>query len=141
MSRRLGGLAAACAALTLAMADTALAQFHDQPASPRSLPADNLPPFGMLGADGQLIPQPALPAGGVHRGPGSPPESTARGPSLDQAIMAGRAAVRAPALGPAKARATSALRMATNTWLPSDPSAVSMARASPAVSITVLPTR
>ena len=44
-------------------------------------------------------------------------------------------------LGTPKASAVSALRMATNTWLPSDPSAVSMARASPAESITVAPTR
>jgi hypothetical protein len=32
--------------------------FHDKPASPRSLPADNLPPFRMLDADGNLIPLP-----------------------------------------------------------------------------------
>lgn len=67
--------------------------FHDKPASPRSLPADNLPPFGMLDDAGRLVPTPPLPAGGLHRGPGSPPESTARGPSLDLAIKAARAAV------------------------------------------------
>lgn len=67
--------------------------FHDKPASPRSLPADNLPPFGMLDDSGRLIPTPPIPAGGLHRGPGSPPESTARGPSLDLAVAAARAAV------------------------------------------------
>jgi uncharacterized protein GlcG (DUF336 family) len=67
--------------------------FHDKPASPRSLPADNLPPFGMLDDQGQLVPTPPIPAGGLHRGPGSPPESTARGPSLELAIEAARTAV------------------------------------------------
>ena len=50
-------------------------EFHDKPASPRSLPADNLPPFGMLDDSGHLVPTPPIPAGGLHRGPGSPPES------------------------------------------------------------------
>lgn len=67
--------------------------FHDKPDSPRSLPADNLPPFGMLNANGELVPTPPIPAGGLHRGPGSAPESTARGPSLELAIEAARAAV------------------------------------------------
>lgn len=69
--------------------------FNDLPASPRSLPGDNLPPFGMLDDKGQLIPNPPMPAGGLHRGPGSPPESTARGPSLDVATAAARAAIDA----------------------------------------------
>jgi len=69
--------------------------FHDKPASSQSLPADNLPPFGMLDANGKLVPAPPMPAGGLHRGPGSPPESTARGPSLQQAIAAARAAIAA----------------------------------------------
>ncbi len=69
--------------------------FHDKPASPQSLPADNLPPFGMLDDRGRLVPTPPIPAGGLHRGPGSPPESTARGPSLAQSIDAARAAVAA----------------------------------------------
>jgi hypothetical protein len=43
------------AALVCAAADSV---FHDQPASPRSLPADNLPPFGMLDEHGQLVPTP-----------------------------------------------------------------------------------
>jgi uncharacterized protein GlcG (DUF336 family) len=76
-------------------AGAADAVFHDKPASAQSLPADNLPPFGMLDANGKLVPTPPIPAGGLHRGPGSPPESTARGPSLDQATAAARAAVDA----------------------------------------------
>jgi len=67
--------------------------FHDRPASPRSLPADNLPPFGMLDDNGNLIPIPPMPASGLHRGPGAEAESAAPGPSLSQAIEAARAAV------------------------------------------------
>ena len=70
--------------------------FHDAPASPRSLPADNLPPFRMLDDSGRLVPIPPLPPGtGMHRGAGSPPESTTPGPSLNAAIDAARAAVEA----------------------------------------------
>jgi uncharacterized protein GlcG (DUF336 family) len=68
--------------------------FHDAPDSPRSLPGDRLPPFGMLDANGRLVPTPPIPAGGLHRGPGSPPESTARGPGLDLAIEAALAALQ-----------------------------------------------
>jgi len=68
--------------------------FQDKPASPRSLPADNLPPFGMLDDSGNLVPAPPMPPGALNRGPGSPPESTARGPSLFQAIEAARAAIK-----------------------------------------------
>jgi uncharacterized protein GlcG (DUF336 family) len=67
--------------------------FHDKPASARSLPADNLPPFGMLDDRGNLVPPPPIPAGALQRGPGTAPESTARGPSLSVAIEAARAAV------------------------------------------------
>jgi uncharacterized protein GlcG (DUF336 family) len=77
-------------AVVIAAADNG---FHDKPASPRSLPADNLPPFGMLDDKGELMPMPPMPAGGLHRGPGSPPESTAQGPTLDIAVEAARAAV------------------------------------------------
>jgi uncharacterized protein GlcG (DUF336 family) len=84
----LAGLAGA--AVVTGAADSG---FHDRPASPRSLPADNLPPFGMLDDDGQLIPTPPMPAGALHRGRGYPPESTARGPALDIAVEAARAAV------------------------------------------------
>lgn len=78
------------AALAMAAAD---GPFHDKPASPQSLPADNLPPFGMLDSHGKIVPTPVLPAGALHRGPGSAPESTARGPSLKLAIEAAQAAV------------------------------------------------
>jgi uncharacterized protein GlcG (DUF336 family) len=76
--------------IVIAAADSV---FHDQPASPRSLPADNLPPFGMLDEHGQLVPTPPMPAGALHRGPGSAPESSVRGPTLELAIEAARAAV------------------------------------------------
>jgi uncharacterized protein GlcG (DUF336 family) len=69
--------------------------FHDKPASAQSLPADNLPPFGMLDASGKLVPTPPIPAGGLHRGPGSPPESTVPGPTLSQALIAARGAIDA----------------------------------------------
>jgi len=60
---------------------------------PRSLPADNLPPFGMLDDAGHLVPAPPIPPALLHRGPGAPPESTARGPSLTQATAAATTAV------------------------------------------------
>jgi uncharacterized protein GlcG (DUF336 family) len=67
---------------------------NDQPASPRSLPGDNLPPFGMLDEAGHLPPYPPPPPGGFHHGgPGTPVESTAPGPTLELAIVAARAAV------------------------------------------------
>jgi uncharacterized protein GlcG (DUF336 family) len=69
--------------------------FHDAPASPRSLPADNLPPFNMLDEHGALTPMPPIPAGALHRGPGAPPESTARGPGLALATRAAQTAVAA----------------------------------------------
>jgi uncharacterized protein GlcG (DUF336 family) len=77
---------------TLGWADS---PFHDKPASPQSLPADNLPPFGMLDAQGNLVPVPDIPASALHRGPGAPPESTAPGPNLKLAIAGARAAVAA----------------------------------------------
>lgn len=84
-------LIAGCAC-TLATADSV---FHDKPDSPRSLPGDRLPPFGMLDAGGRLVPTPPIPAGSLHRGPGSAPESTAAGPSLPLANEAALAAVEA----------------------------------------------
>lgn len=67
---------------------------NDQPASPRSLPGDNLPPFGMLDESGHLPPYPPAPPGGFHHGgPGTPVESTAVGPKFELAILAARAAV------------------------------------------------
>jgi uncharacterized protein GlcG (DUF336 family) len=84
---------AACIAMSSAAFGDSV--FHDKPASPRSLPADNLPPFGMLDDQGHLVPVPPLPPGGLHRGPGSAPESTAAGPSLTVSIEAARATVEA----------------------------------------------
>lgn len=72
--------------------------FNEKPASPQSLPGDTLPPFGMLGSDGTLTPLPPLPPGGIHMGPGSPPESTADGLSIDEAMRLARAAVRSCAV-------------------------------------------
>jgi uncharacterized protein GlcG (DUF336 family) len=65
----------------------------DKPVGPQSLPGDNLPPFNMLDANGYLVPPAPPPPGGYHKGPGSAPESTAPGPSLEVAIAAARAAV------------------------------------------------
>lgn len=69
--------------------------FHDKPASVRSLPADNLPPFAMLDDGGRFVPAPQLPKGALHGGPGSPPESTARGPGLELSMAAAQAAIQA----------------------------------------------
>jgi uncharacterized protein GlcG (DUF336 family) len=71
----------------------AVGPFGDKPDSPRSLPADNLPPFRMLDAQGYLIPLPPLPPGGLHHDAGGAPESTARGPSLALALEAAQAAI------------------------------------------------
>ena len=70
----------------------------DKPASPRSLPTDNLPPFGMLDDNGHLVPVPspaemARAAGSEH--PPAPPRAAAPGPSLALATEAARAAVDA----------------------------------------------
>ncbi len=90
-----GALGAALALLAAGGAQAAQNPvFHDAPASPRSLPADNLPPFNMLDEHGRLLPMPPIPAGALHRGPGAPPESTARGPGLALANAAARAAVQ-----------------------------------------------
>jgi uncharacterized protein GlcG (DUF336 family) len=71
----------------------AIGPFGDKPDSPRSLPADNLPPFRMLDAQGNLIPLPALPPGGLHHDAGGEPESTARGPTLALALEAAQVAI------------------------------------------------
>jgi uncharacterized protein GlcG (DUF336 family) len=47
----------------------------------------------MLDDAGRLVPAPPMPAAALRRGPGSAPESNARGPTLDLAIEAARAAV------------------------------------------------
>jgi uncharacterized protein GlcG (DUF336 family) len=71
----------------------AASPFNDQPASVRSLPGDNLPPFEMLDDAGRLVPAPPMPAAALRRGLGSGPESSARGPTLALAIEAARTAV------------------------------------------------
>jgi uncharacterized protein GlcG (DUF336 family) len=48
----------------------------------------------MLDAKGTLIPIPPLPPGGLHHAPGGPPESTAKGPSLELAIEAATIAIQ-----------------------------------------------
>ena len=74
-------------------AHAAVGPFGDKPESPRSLPADNLPPFRMLDSSGHLPPIPPPPPGGLHRADG--PESTAIGPSLVEAVKAAQAAINA----------------------------------------------
>ena len=59
------------------------APVHDRPASPRSLPGDNVPLFGVLDEAGNLVPVPSAPTGTRH----------APGPTLAQAVEAARAAV------------------------------------------------
>ena len=75
------------------LSQAAVGPFGDKPDSPRSLPADNLPPFRMLDAQGNLVPLPPLPPGGLHHEPGAGPESTARGPSLALALEAAQVAI------------------------------------------------
>ena len=84
----------ACIALAMVMAIGAASANQDQPASQRSLPGDNLPPFGMTDTAGHLPSYlPAPPVGFHHGGSGTPVESTARGPTLEIVIAAARAAV------------------------------------------------
>jgi len=65
---------------------------RDKRADPRSLPGDNLPPFGMLDEKGQLVPMPAEFVGRRHA-PTNVPESKVPSPTLDVAIAGARAAV------------------------------------------------
>jgi uncharacterized protein GlcG (DUF336 family) len=83
----------AASASLIGASRAAVGPFGDKPDSPRSLPADNLPPFRMLDAQGNLIPLPPLPPGGLHHEPGGAPESTARGPSLALALEAAQTAI------------------------------------------------
>jgi uncharacterized protein GlcG (DUF336 family) len=66
---------------------------HDRTASPRSLPADNIPSFGILDDGGNLVPVPSGPNPNAHHAPNGEPESDAPGPSLALATEAARAAV------------------------------------------------
>ncbi|MGA2216419.1 MAG: heme-binding protein [Bryobacteraceae bacterium] len=70
----------------------------DKPASPASLPGDTLPPFGMLDGNGKFTPPPQRPPGSAARPIPRPPVSI-RGPALDLAIEAARAAVDSCASG------------------------------------------
>ncbi len=70
----------------------------DKPASPASLPGDTLPPFGMLDNNGKFTPPPQRPPGGAAR-PTPRPAVSIRGPALDLAIEAARAAVDSCAAG------------------------------------------
>lgn len=81
---------AVCGAVAVA---AAAGPFNDQPDSPRSLPADNLPPFGMLDDGGHLVPAPVIPDGAEQPGRHSAPESTAPAPSMLLAMEAARAAI------------------------------------------------
>ena len=69
----------------------------DKPASPASLPGDTLPPFGMLDSSGKFTPPPQRATGAAPPAP-RPPVSI-RGPALDLAIEAARAAVDTCAAG------------------------------------------
>ena len=69
----------------------------DKPASPRSLPTDNLPPFGMLDDAGHLVPvpSPAAMAAAAASEPPAPARPPALGPELEVATQGARAAVEA----------------------------------------------
>jgi uncharacterized protein GlcG (DUF336 family) len=70
----------------------------DKPASPRSLPTDALPPFGMLDDNGHLVPvpSPAAMAAAAASEPAAPAApAAAPGPSLEVATEGARAAVEA----------------------------------------------
>lgn len=70
--------------------------FNDQPAGPRSLPGDRLPPFAMLDEGGKItLDPPPFPPGAKLPGPGGPPESTAPGPRLIEAVRMAQAALAA----------------------------------------------
>jgi len=57
-------VAVACCGIVAIAA--AAGPFHDQPASVRSLPGDNLPPFEMLDDAGHLVPAPPMPAAALR---------------------------------------------------------------------------
>ena len=69
----------------------------DKPASPRSLPSDTLPPFGMLDDKGHLVPvpSPAAMAAAASQPVAPPPLAAAPSPSLELAMQGARAAVEA----------------------------------------------
>jgi uncharacterized protein GlcG (DUF336 family) len=65
----------------------------DKPASPRSLPTDALPPFGMLDDNGHLVPVPRPAAMAAAQEPAAPAPAAVPGPSLKVATEGARAAV------------------------------------------------
>jgi uncharacterized protein GlcG (DUF336 family) len=67
----------------------------DKPASARSLPTDNLPPFGMLDDNGHLVPVPSPAAMAAAPQSSAPPPAAAPGPSLELATQGARTAVEA----------------------------------------------
>jgi uncharacterized protein GlcG (DUF336 family)/dienelactone hydrolase len=86
------------AALLPAYAAFAACPQDDKPASPRSLPTDALPPFGMLDDNGLLVPVPspaAMAAAAVSEPAEPPAPAAAPGPSLELATQGARAAVEA----------------------------------------------
>lgn len=63
--------------------------FRDEPAGPRALPGDNLPPFGMRDDTGKLPPAPPLPS----PPPGGFPAWTVPGPDMAESARMVHAAV------------------------------------------------
>jgi uncharacterized protein GlcG (DUF336 family) len=90
---------ALCAGLALLLVCPAFAAGpeDDKPASPRSLPTDALPPFGMLDDNGHLVPvpSPAAMAAAAAQPAAAPARARAPGPSLELATQGARAAVEA----------------------------------------------
>src|ERR1700691_482717 len=82
-----------CAAfLATALAQTPRDRPPDNPPSPASLPGDTLPPFGMLDANGKLVPLPQRLSGDTGHGAARPAVSLG-GPALPLAVEAARASV------------------------------------------------
>ncbi|HEY4709104.1 MAG TPA: heme-binding protein [Candidatus Acidoferrales bacterium] len=82
-----------CAAfLATALAQTPGGRPPDKPASPASLPGDTLPPFGMLDANGKLVPLLQRLSGTAGHGAARQAVSI-RGPALSLAVEAVQTAV------------------------------------------------
>lgn len=90
--------AATALALVALVADASAVQkpidYKDKSIGPQGLPGDNLPPFMMLDAKGQLTPAPAPPPGGYHPRAKGTRESNAEGPSLELSMAGALAAVQ-----------------------------------------------
>lgn len=75
-----------------ALGASAQGHYMDQPVGPRSLPGDNLPPFGMLDDNGRLVPNSMTrPPESLHE---RKAESNAPGPTLEVAMAGALAAVK-----------------------------------------------